>query len=310
MYRERDFFRQGAAAVGCGSPILGAMPVSRRFLRRAGRRWARWGESWEKLGDGLSDSAPPDPDARRRANREAVIVLLTAALSLTFLNFAATGHPSWLITLLDRMGWESAAEWLREALTASPLARRNRLIFWGAGQVAAYTLLPWAAVKWGLRGRWGDYGLRLRGTARYLRPYAWLLAVSVPFVVWASASSEFQAKYPFYDLAPGEGIWPHMAVWWGVYALQFAALEMFFRGFLLHGLEARFGYLAVFVMVVPYNMLHFSKPAAEAVAAIAGGTVLGFMSLRSRTVWWGAVLHIAVAMTMDISSLVRKGLLW
>lgn len=57
------------------------------------------------------------------ASREAVTVLLTAALSLTFRNFAATGHPSWLITLLDRGGWDGAAEWLRPPLRAGR--------FWG-----------------------------------------------------------------------------------------------------------------------------------------------------------------------------------
>ena len=139
--------------------------------------------------------------------------------------------------------------------------------------------------------------------------YAVLLAVSVPFVVVASYTGAFQAKYPFYDLAAGEGLWPNMALWWVVYGLQFAALEFFFRGFMIHGLSGRLGYMAVFVMVVPYNMLHYGKPLAEAVAAIAGGAVLGSLSLRSRSIWWGVAVHVGVAGTMDVAALVHKGFL-
>ena len=92
--------------------------------------------------------------------------------------------------------------------------------------------------------------------------------------------------------------------------MQFAALEFFFRGFLVHGLVPRFGYLAVVVMVVPYNMLHFGKPMPEALAAIVGGLVLGTLALRTRSIWWGAALHIAVAATMDVLALGHIGRIW
>ena len=93
-------------------------------------------------------------------------------------------------------------------------------------------------------------------------------------MIIASYTGAFQAKYPFYDLTAGEGLWPNMAMWWVVYGLQFMALEFFFRGFMVHGLKHRLGYMAIFVMVVPYNMLHFNKPVLEAVAAIGGAIVL------------------------------------
>ena len=70
-------------------------------------------------------------------------------------------------------------------------------------------------------------------------------------------------------------LWPYLYVWWALYWLQFAALEFFFRGFMLHGLVPRLGWAAIFAMVVPYNMLHYGKPMPEALAAIVGGIVLG-----------------------------------
>ena len=40
---------------------------------------------------------------------------------------------------------------------------------------------------------------------------------------------------------------------------------------------------------------------------IIAGIVLGFMSLKTRSIWLGAALHIAVAVTMDLLALWRLG---
>ena len=261
----------------------------------------------------IQDGADRSSDAyravtpRSEANRKAVVVLVTAALSLTILNFGATSEPEWFINMLDNLGLDAWARWARVTFHLSIHAQRNGLVFWGIGQLFAYTLPPLVAIRFILRERVSDYGLRVRGIGRHAAVYAVLLAVSVPFVLAASFTAAFQAKYPFYDLEPGEGLWPNMALWWLVYGLQFAALEFFFRGFMIHGLRGRLGYMAVFVMVVPYNMLHYGKPMAEALAAIVGGVVLGSLSLRSRSIWWGVVVHVAIAGTMDVAALFHKG---
>ena len=245
--------------------------------------------------------------SRAKANRKAVVVLVTSALSLTILNFGATSEPYWFVALLEGLGLNGWSDWARDAFETSRHQQRNGLLFWGACQVIAYTVPPLLVIKLVLKERVRDYGVRVRGIGRHAPVYAVLLAASVPFVVAASYTAAFQAKYPFYDLGPGESLWPNMAVWWVVYALQFAALEFFFRGFMVHGLSGRLGYMAVFVMVVPYNMLHYGKPMAEALAAIVGGAVLGSLSLRSRSIWWGVAVHVAVAGTMDVAALIHKG---
>ena len=270
---------------------------------------------WRRYVTEIQDAAERDSDAYRSAiprsdaNRRAVVVLITAALSLTILNFGATSRPYWLVTMLDGLGLDAWAAWGRATFDLSVHAQRNGLVFWGIGQLFAYTVPPLLAIRFVLRERVSDYGLRVRGIRRHATVYSVLLAVSVPFVVAASFTASFQAKYPFYDLAPGEGLWPNMMLWWVVYGLQFAALEFFFRGFMIHGLSGRLGYMAVFVMVVPYNMLHYGKPIAEALAAIVGGAVLGSLSLRSRSIWWGVVVHVAIAGTMDVAALFHKGFL-
>ena len=212
--------------------------------------------------------------------------------------------------MLETLGAGGWAEWARNAFDGSDSAQLNQLIFWAAAQILAYTLLPIAAIKLVLGDSIRNYGLRMKGIGSHGGTYMILLALSIPFVVLASFTAAFQAKYPFYDLAPGEGLWPGMTLWWVFYALQFVALEFFFRGFMVHGLSARFGYLSVFVMMVPYNMLHYGKPVAEALAAILGAIILGSLSLRSRSIWWGVAVHVGVAATMDVAALGHKGFLW
>jgi uncharacterized protein len=164
-------------------------------------------------------------------------------------------------------------------------------------------------IRFVMGGRLRDFGLRIRGSMSHMWGYVLLFAVSLPFIVTVASSAPFLAKYSFYHLGPQEGFWPYLWGWWLLYALQFAALEFFFRGFMIHGLKLRLGYAAIFVMMVPYVMLHFQKPILEALAALGGAVVLGTLSLKTRSVWWGAALHISIAGTMEALALLHKGLL-
>jgi hypothetical protein len=78
---------------------------------------------------------------------------------------------------------------------------------------------------------------------------------------------------------------------------------------MVHGTKHRFGIYSIFVMTLPYCMIHFGKPIPECVASIIAGIVLGLMSLVTRSIWLGAGIHIAVAMGMDLACLARRGLL-
>jgi len=243
------------------------------------------------------------------ADTHMIVVLVVAAVCLTMNSFLASGRDaSWLVSLLDRIDLDGLAARLGSATTTSANSELNRLAFWALVQIAGYVVLPVVVVVVVFRERLRDYGLRVRGISRDARPYALLLVLALPGIIAMSYTPAFQARYPFYDLAPGEAYWPNLWLWWGLYAVQFVALEFFFRGFMLHGLAHRFGWGAIFIMVVPYNMLHYGKPMPEALAAIAGGVVLGDLSLKTKSIWWGAALHIGIAAAMDMLSLWHRGL--
>jgi membrane protease YdiL (CAAX protease family) len=244
----------------------------------------------------------------RATDRQAAVVLVVAAVALTGSEFLADGgNTGWAQTVLRAAGLDELARRLRDATTVSGHAEFNRLVFWAAVTVTAYVVPAVLCIRLVFRERVRDYGLRVRGVLAHVRAYALLYALAAPLIVAFSYTAAFQAKYPFLQPVAGQSLWPHLYLWWALYWLQFAALEFFFRGFIVHGLAPRLGWASIFAMVLPYNMLHYGKPMPEALAAIAGGVVLGTLSLKTRSVWPGAALHVAIALTMDVSALVHAG---
>jgi uncharacterized protein len=135
-----------------------------------------------------------------------------------------------------------------------------------------------------------------------------MLAIMLPLVFWASSTEAFQERYPLYKPAHGNLI--PVFLWWEMaYLLQFVAVEFFFRGFLLHGLKYRFGFYSIFIMTVPYCLVHIGKPFAETMAAIVAGVILGTLSLKSRSIVMGIIIHYSIAISMDVFALWREGYL-
>lgn len=211
------------------------------------------------------------------------------------------------------LGVAIASLWIArfgQNLVSPSWTRLAELNWWAGTQVIAYLVIP-LSVAVGLGVRLQDLGWTWRGIASHWKIYVGLFTVAVPFVIVASLTQEFQDQYPLYEVNRGQTkVWPDMARWWPFYLAQFVAIESFFRGYLVLGLSRRFGSSAVLIAVVPYMMIHFVKPPAEAVASVIGGIVLGTLALRTGSIVWGIALHVAIAALMDIMALGHKGFIW
>jgi membrane protease YdiL (CAAX protease family) len=163
-------------------------------------------------------------------------------------------------------------------------------------------------IKFTFKEKFSAYGLSMGGAFADYKIYVLMLCVMIPLVLFFSHTESFQARYPFYNIAKGESFYPNLLIWELLYFIQFFALEFFFRGFMLHGTKHRFGFYSVFVMTIPYCMIHFGKPLPETIAAIIAGIVLGTLSLKSKSIWLGVAIHYSVAITMDVCSMWQKGI--
>jgi membrane protease YdiL (CAAX protease family) len=237
-----------------------------------------------------------------------ITVLITVAVSLTVQNYFSTpGRVAWVVVPVA--GLVGAEDAVAAKLRDWDADRIAHLTWWVAASVLTYVAIPVAVIKLGFRERVRDYGTKLRGVLASWPVYLAFVAVMVP-LVWAfSAEDRFQATYPFYRVHSRDDVGAELLRWELLYAVQFLALEFFFRGFIVHGTKHRFGVYAVFVMTVPYCMIHYGKPLPEATASIIAGVALGVVSLVTRSVWLGAALHVSVAWGMDFACLTRRGLL-
>lgn len=150
-------------------------------------------------------------------------------------------------------------------------------------------------------------GLRLGDAAYGVR----LVLIALPFAAGAlfvaSSFPQLQATYPWAGAWPGRSPL-HLLAWSGLYALYYFAYEFFYRGFLLRGLEPYWGLeAAIWVQTLASPLLHLGKPVAETLGAIPMGLVFALVAVRSRSLLWPFLLHLAIGLLTDIFSLWRQG---
>jgi uncharacterized protein len=238
-------------------------------------------------------------------DRRAVTALVYSAFGLTCIYYLKdTGAVA---------GWldGTGGEWLGDFITANEANNLPALAWWVVVATAFYFVGPLLIIRFAWNADVRDFGLKLRIESGFWKLLAACTALMLPLVYMMSLTEGFSAKYPFLRIYDGEPyIGRTLLIWELIYFVQFFGLEFFFRGFLVHSLKRSLGLYSILVMTVPYCMIHFGKPPAETIAAIAAGIFLGWMSYRNGSIWLGLALHCAVAFSMDILALNNKGLLF
>jgi hypothetical protein len=266
----------GAGALGLGL-VLFARPLGRLLARGLL-------EPWRAINERAAAARVGEP--ARHFDYRPLVVMCTVAVSLTLIEYYG-----------DRNIWDQIVTrwlpWLRDFR----YFELSGFAYWSAARVVGYVAIPFLVVLFMPGERLRDYGLSPRGFSEHVWIYGLLFLVVVPAVVMVSYTKAFQHTYPFYKLAARS--WTDCLGWELFYSIQFFALEVFFRGFMLHALKRPMGAYAVFAMIVPYCMIHYNKPIAEVLGAVAAGTVLGTLSLHTGSIWCGVLIHVSVALGMD-----------
>ena len=152
------------------------------------------------------------------------------------------------------------------------------------------------------------YGLTLKHIN--LKPYFQMLLFMIPLIAWASFQQDFMRNYPIYKdnfdvVAQYMQPWKAAAGFELSYAFRFVGVELFFRGFLVIGMVRLIGERAILPMTVLYSFWHFGKPMAESIGAAFGGLILGVIAYRTRSIFGGIVVHIGVAMMMELAAYIQ-----
>lgn len=185
-------------------------------------------------------------------------------------------------------------------------ARLASMLYWIAVIILFYLIIPVGIIKFIFKEQLSNYGTSTKPSKNGFALYGIMMLVMFPLVIHFSGTTSFLNRYPFYNVASGETLFPKFLVWEFAYCLQFFALEFFFRGFMINGLRKTMGAYSILVMTIPYCMIHFGKPFPETIAAILAGLILGWLSYKSKSIWLGVLVHCTVALTMDWAALLRK----
>lgn len=234
--------------------------------------------------------------------RPAIVLMVVAVclLMLHYLKFntAFNTTVSWWFELISENGANELSQLKREKFF--PLLSQAWWSFW---HLITFVLTPIIVIKAVLKEPLKNYGLGFGRLSKHLKWYFLLAAPILCFVVIVSFRDDFSNHYPFYKLAYRS--WADLIAWEILYLFQFFCVEFFFRGFIIQACRPTFGVNAIFIMIVPYMMIHFPKPWLEASGAIFFGLFLGVLALHTRSIWGGVMVHVSIALSMDIAALLQ-----
>ncbi|WP_428267447.1 lysostaphin resistance A-like protein [Haliangium sp.] len=268
------------ARAGRGAPDKG---------RKRGRQGQRGAQRKRGEAEGLAPAkalTPTKASAKAGFDWRVIVILITVSVSLGLQEYY--GERAYFQKLFPYQAPDSY--WTLKSYA-----------WWSGWRVFGYVILPAFTILCMPGERLRDYFISPRGFFRHLWIYVVLYLLILPAVIIASQTDSFSRTYPFYKLANRSGF--DFWAWQALYAIQFVALEFFFRGYMLRGLGRSMGAKAIFVMSVPYCMIHFGKPFPETMGAIGAGIILGTLAMRTKSIWGGIVIHIGVALTMDLLAL-------
>jgi membrane protease YdiL (CAAX protease family) len=167
--------------------------------------------------------------------------------------------------------------------------------------VAAFVLLgllPAVGAVWMLRARLGDLGF---GLGDWRRGLAWM-AAGLPLAILAgriaSGSPAMRAVYPLDRavLSDPSRFAPYAALQF----LYYGSWEVLFRGVLLFGLRRTMGAGRANLLQTALSVTaHFGRPIDETFAAFPAGLLFGWIDLRVRSIWYVAVIHWLVGVSVD-----------
>ena len=183
-------------------------------------------------------------------------------------------------------------------------ARFVSRVYWFLMDGTLMFVLPVLSIKFVFKEKLSNFGVRLGDYKFGIATAVLFLLVMIP-VLWIVTGSEaFTKTYP----QGGAEVRNSIAIF---VFYEFCVLiymlgwEFFWRGYMLFGLKAKFGYYTIFIQMIPFFILHKGKPELELFASIFAGLILGVQALRSGSFIYAWMLHWMVMLFIDGLSVLR-----
>jgi hypothetical protein len=176
--------------------------------------------------------------------------------------------------------------------------------YWHGGSLFLLGIIPLLLGSLVIKRPIKELGISLGDWRFGLKTVIVLYLMFLPILFLVSCDAAFQAKYPMFADAKNSVL--HFLIYEGSYITYFIGWEFIFRGYMLFGLKPAIGLYSVFVQTIPFAIMHFGKPQIETLSAVFAGIILGYLALRTRSFWYGWLLHCLVAVTIDLLAIYVK----
>ncbi len=176
-------------------------------------------------------------------------------------------------------------------------------LYWFIGDFFTFFILSLLIIKFGLKEKLSDFGFKIGDYKIGLSIALFFIFVMVIIIWFVSATPSFAEKYP--HLSSAKTNWNTFLIFESGMLIYMIAWEFIWRGFMLFGLEKKFGYYSVLIQMIPFVILHNGKPFLETFGAIFGGIALGILALRTRSFYYCVITHIGVMYSIDLISSLR-----
>lgn len=124
--------------------------------------------------------------------------------------------------------------------------------------------------------------------------------VIMPAIYFTAKMPDVRSEYPLAkSLLENQ---THLLIYEIAYiVLYYIAWEFYFRGFVLFGLKDKFGAInAILIQTISSCLVHIDKPEGEIIGSILVGILFGIIALKTRSVWYVIMLHVAIGLLTDL----------
>jgi len=177
-------------------------------------------------------------------------------------------------------------------------------IYWFSADGFLMLVVPVILILLVLKQKPSDFGFRI-GDYKFGLISAGIFIILMLPVIWIISGSEsFAKQYPQGGnvIRDDISVLLYYELFVGFYML---AWEFFWRGYMLFGLKAKFGYYAIFIQMIPFFILHKGKPEIETFASIFAGLILGVQAWRANSFIYCFIAHWSIMIFVDTISVLR-----
>ena len=174
---------------------------------------------------------------------------------------------------------------------------------WFALDTILFFLIPILIIFLGFKEKIKNYGLKVGDWKSGVSISTVSILMFLPIIYFISNSTDFSHYFPLMNSATDN--LTVFLIYEGLFILFIFSWEFIFRGFMLFGLEKKFGVYTIFIQMIPFVMLHNGKPFLETFASVFGALILGYLALRTRSIFYGFLIHAFILILLDVLVFVK-----